>query len=287
MAATSSQSVDDVRLRRGRLGSVLATLQSLDFLVETFAPSLPGGEDGGGWAVVTVLEAWKSACRLRLLGTLDPGELLRSFAIESEQEQLVDVVRRLRHAAAPHARRAPASRHGPNGAASASDTAAAAALYVGETLHALQPLVYLGLLFAQVRGARLLAHGWRRRIPWLTALLLEAAGLGLCTIGAHRLERKPASSTRSFAAGHARENGLELAHRRMLLALFLMRPAACAALRRLLMALAIAAGRSSGSYAGGAARALLRAWCSSALQMIEHLETQIWARYWRTSERLR
>ena len=67
----------------------------------------------------------------------------------------------------------------------------------------------------------------------------------------------------------------------MLVALFLLRPSAHAALRSLLHSIArIASGRQ------GLASAALRSWSASAIEMIEHLETAIWARYFRTGERI-
>ena len=310
---------EDVRLRRARLGSLLATLQSVDFFIESLAPWWPGGERVAGLPIVTLLEAWKAACRLRLVGTLERGELLRSFTPEaSDPEQLGDVVRRLRKSLSPRVLPPPVR--------SARGRAAATALYLGEVMHAIQPLVYVGLLLAQARGVRSLASGWRRRLPWLSALVLEVVSLRLCTLGvreltagrslqestcvstselmAGRLRMLPVvtwlgavlgvpvthhdrrSANRTFDGPHARANQLELDHRRMLVKLFVLRPAACAAIRAVLVRLMAAANRrvSRGSGVSGFAAGLLRAVCVSALEMIELLETQLWARYYRTAE---
>jgi hypothetical protein len=45
-------------------GSVLAMLQSLEYATDTLAGCI--GE-GAGWTLVTLIEAWKCACRYRLL----------------------------------------------------------------------------------------------------------------------------------------------------------------------------------------------------------------------------
>ena len=81
--------------RTDELGAMLSTLQSLDYLAETLAPMLG---DVAGAALVTLLEAWKCACRARLLHVTAQGEMLRSFAPEpqNERESLTSVVRRLR-----------------------------------------------------------------------------------------------------------------------------------------------------------------------------------------------
>jgi hypothetical protein len=256
---------EDARLQRARLGTMLATLQSLDLFMESLSDWIAPA-DHGGWVVVSLLEAWKALCRLRLLCTLDRGQLLCSFGPESEEEgeSLMSVVRRLRQAASPFQLRAMPP----------PLNARAIAIQAGEVLHVIQPLIFALLLLAQQRGVHFLATGWRRRLPWLTALGLEAIALQLCTLGA----RGPRQSS-MLASSHAADNARELAHRRLLLALFLVRPAARHAIKTLLLAVA---GRRRPSHR----RSLLAAWSTSALELVDHLETQSWARYFRTCERL-
>ena len=86
----------DDALRTARLGTLLSTLQSLDYPIETLAAALG---DRVGWALVTLIEAWKCACRIRLACTAPHGELLRSIVPETPQpraESLMSVVQRMR-----------------------------------------------------------------------------------------------------------------------------------------------------------------------------------------------
>ena len=109
-------------------------------------------------------------------------------------------------------------------------------------------------------------------MPWLAALTLEAGGLQLCAIGLRRIDQARASSAIS-SIGDARDNTRELEHRAQLVALFLVRPAVRAAARRLLTA---------GLHRGYPRFAR---WCNAALDLVDALETSLWARYFRTSER--
>ena len=124
----------------------------------------------------------------------------------------------------------------------------------------------------------MVAQHYMVRMPWLVALGLEALGLQLCALGLRRLEQarsggSSGSRLRGVAsASDARDNGRELHHRCALLALFLVRPAARVAIRKLL------------TY--GLRHRLLGRWCATALELVDALETSLWARYFRTSERL-
>ena len=254
---------------RARLGALLSNLQSLDYLVESLGSALG---DRVGWALVTLLEAWKCACRVRLLRLSAPGELLRSFGSEEqERDSLVGAVKRLRAVASPYERRAGVG----DSDGGLDDGGGHAMIRAGDLLHVLQPLAYVALLLAQLRGADCLSRGWRRRLPWLAALTIEIAGLQLCSAGVRRLEERgaqhrmsSASIPRALSKGDAQLNALELRHRRGLVLFLLLRPAARAAARRLLEASA------ARSPAAGS-------WRHTSLEMMDHLETAIWARYWR------
>ena len=56
-----------------RLGALLSALQSMELLADSAAEQIFG--TAGGWGVVTILEAWKALCRLRLISA-SSGELL-------------------------------------------------------------------------------------------------------------------------------------------------------------------------------------------------------------------
>ena len=184
-------SEDTSRLTASRLGALLSVLQSFDFIVESLTRSLPNKLTG--WVLVTVIEAWKAACRIRLLSTRAPGQLLSSFSLEQDRQPLVSVVQQLRTVASTlrsrlgHAKR------------DTIDDCSTLSLRVGEVLHAVQPVAYLVLLLVQMRGANFLSHGWRRRLPWLTALALEVVSVQLCSIGVRHAEGNHAESTRPTA----------------------------------------------------------------------------------------
>ncbi|EOD21226.1 hypothetical protein EMIHUDRAFT_241482 [Emiliania huxleyi CCMP1516] len=59
-----------------RLASLLEWLQSADLYVEAVADTVAGPR--GWWAAVAALEAWKAACRLRLLALQNHGSLMRA-----------------------------------------------------------------------------------------------------------------------------------------------------------------------------------------------------------------
>jgi len=129
----------------------------------------------------------------------------------------------------------------------------------GEAVHALQPPVYILLIYAL--GRRLGPGRWRRRLPYLAAFALEAAALALCARGV----RRDAPS-----AAYVPADACELRHRRKLLILLLLRPAARAGTRAALAGLA-----------GAATSPSLRGWCASALELVEGLEHSVAFRYFR------
>ena len=276
--APSDSATDSARsIAAAQNGSVLAMLQSVEYATDTLAGCI--GE-GAGWTLVTLIEAWKCACRYRLLQLTAPGELLRSFVSEGkERKTLASAVQRLRTSMAPFEH------------VCAVDPLAVAAaerdtylVRIGEVLHVVQPFAYILLLLAQQRGASSLSDGWRRRLPWLVAIGLEIVSLQLCALGTARLEAsqqpqrqlrapRPASALvlNTSIPLHA-PNRIELRHRRLLLAYLILRPLARVMAKRMLergLPPATPAGAHSAS------------WRQAPLEALTLLETAIWARYWR------
>ena len=266
---TTNADASDVRA--SRLGALLATLQSLEYLTESIASCV--GERAG-WTLVALLEAWKCACRVRLLQLTTPGQLLRSLPSGSrEQPSLTSAARRLRATMSQLEQRA-ASRSTEEPASAAESRFALQLVATGELLHALQPLGYIVLLLAQLRGAGCLTTGWRRRLPWLVAIGLEAASLQLCNLGTQRLEAQRRAHRNGLASlrlapSPQLHNSLELRHRRVLLAYMVLRPLARASAKRLLERRGLTdADRPP-------------AWRHASLEALTLLENAIWARYWR------
>lgn len=280
-----------------RLGALLGTLQSGELLFESLSEQLLGGS--GAWTVATLLEAWKTLCRLRLLLlhsqqqalSSEPVRLLRSLAPDGrpEAEQWVSAVRsvggssRLRERAALADGRwaAAAEALSPPGASLPRRAPSAVLAGVGELLHVLQPLAYLLLLVSLGRGRAGASGGGplRRRLPWLVALALEGGALALCAEAVKRASRREpggaAAASRTSSCSLASDaNELELRHRRMLVLLLLLRPAARVATRAALARLAARA-------AGSPGRGLLGGWCAFALELVDSLEASPAFRYFR------
>ena len=255
-------------------GKLLEVLQSVDFVFESLLTPLLSS-DRASWTLATLLEAWKAACRLRLLAMTEPGHLLRSQrgAEAVQREALLDVARRVATAASPLQFRAGGRCYATTRAAAARESGGLTAMRAGEWLHVLQPTVYIAMVLAQLNGVRCLTSGWRRRLPYLTALIMELVGLQLCVRGWRQLQRERTPQARALATRGAQTNERELVHRRTLLALFLLRPAVREAVCRALSTMV-------------ASRRLpwLAAWCRGALEMGEILERAIWARGFRTME---
>ena len=286
--------IDKDSLAASRLASLLSLLQNFDYVAESLAAGVVG--ERGGWTVVTLLEAWKATLRLRLLlGHAEPGRLMSSFAPEEEaQESWYTVVRRVGATSSLRQRLAKLRDRGGSSEEDELEARRQAAIRLvraGELLRIIQPVAYLVLIQLQrVPAARplgpsasstspmraMVLAALRRRLPWLVALALEACGLKLCDVGLKRLEET--NGARLSAVGAANANEIEMRHRRALLTLFLVRPAARAAAR---IVLAHGAARS-GTMAGR----LLAGWCATALDLVDSLETSCWSRYFRTSERL-
>lgn len=288
-AASSSASLGD-NVEASRLAALLSFLQSWDYAAESLTQHALG--ERAGWAVVSILEVWKAACRLRLLLHVEQGRLMSSFALDEPQEETWStVVRRVGASSVGLRERASARAMGREQPADSDQRNALRLVRVGEVMHVLQPVVYLLLIQLQRRyvavprgvgGATTSrfqlgdSAWWRhtcaRRTPWLAALALEAGGLQLCALGLRRLERGRTAAAIA-SASDASDNARELRHRSQLLALFVVRPTARAAARRLL---------SAGVYRG---HPRFARWCAAALDLVDTLETSLWARYFRTCER--
>eukprot|EP00966_Prymnesium_polylepis_P012310 282609-Prymnesium_polylepis.1 len=241
-----------------RLGALLSSLQSAEYVIEAAATRLAG--EHGGWAAVTLLELWRTLCRLRLLLLMPtrPTRLLRSVASDEQHtapqvERWSSVVGRIGGDSQlrERARSSQLARSGARPSAVDGELTRRApwltARTAGELLHALQPLAYLLMLLAQRARARRggSVSSLAARLPWLTALAIEVIALRLCL---HRTA--PQQATGQDATGLlgtllgrraaddgamqrdeavAREEAAELEHRRKLILLFLLRPAARAA----------------------------------------------------------
>ena len=76
-----------------RLAALLSMLQSWDYVAESLTQHVVG--ERAGWIAVTLLEAWKATCRLRLLSHVKRGRLMSSFAPNEPHEAWSAVVHRL------------------------------------------------------------------------------------------------------------------------------------------------------------------------------------------------
>ena len=233
--------------RAAKLGALLQSLQAVDVYLVAAAELL--GERAQ-WLIVCTLELWKAACRLRLLALQPRGRLLASTCeTGTGPAGWVDALRRVGGASALRERAAAvgggaATRAGsPLRGAATPVTAESAAngardwSRLGDVIHVLQPIAYLGAL--QVCGpdrpSMRRCAPWPRAIPWLVAVASDAAALALCSRA-----RQP-SGNRASTCSPA--NSAELAHRRRLLLFLLLRPGALELTRRVLLNLAARAAR--------------------------------------------
>ena len=280
MAATK-----EAALEASRLGALLSTLQSAEYMLESVATRLAG--ESGGWTVITLLEVWRTVCRLRLLSLMPRGShqrLIRSVASEEpyaqpRAESWSSVIGRI---SADSQLRLRASRsasptEGANGQRVLS-TSWPSARSTGELLHTLQPLLYLLMLAVWRARARRHRTSTCASVPWLTALAIEMMALHLCSrgVGSETAAELPGSRRGEANAALQREEADELEHRRKLIMLFLLRPAARAAIRILLMRFSLRV--SKGSMVGG--------WIALALELVDSLDTSCAYRYFRIQAQL-
>lgn len=271
-----------VDLKMSRLGAIISALQSAEYLLETVATRLVGAH--GGWTVVTLLESWRAACRLRLLSLQQGSPLLLSTVTEevgggrwSSVASRIGARVSLRERASKLAQESGCSSEHVR-------TDLTTARTLGELLHILQPLAYLLMLLVQrtrrqtPQGrdpSRL--HALATRLPWLVSLSLETIALYLCSkcsgVPARHIARV-GSAVSSLGGSVERvppREAAELAHRWKLALLFLLRPGARAATRALLVCLSK---RRSPAAIRGSFR--------HALELIDSLDETCAFRYFRT-----
>eukprot|EP00908_Phaeocystis_cordata_P023260 Transcript_5692.p2 GENE.Transcript_5692~~Transcript_5692.p2 ORF type:complete len:298 (+),score=44.79 Transcript_5692:76-969(+) len=269
-----------------RIASLINWASHAETLVEVAAELLLGEQSRQ--RVLTLLEAYKALCRLRLLHLQPAGSLMRSLPPEGDGPSGLRLGGRSelsKRAGAPMPLGNGGPARWPRAAVAHDDvstqaavTSPSTALQLGEILHILQPLLHLLLVqlltpSPNPGGAPRRAAVVRAWLPWLTALLVDVAALQLCRAGTHASPRT--SSMNGATAPRADEGGSgaarrlancwrlppqseisadnldELRHRRQLAMLFLMRPAGLVALKTVLRSLS-SSGRAGGTSDPGA-----------------------------------
>jgi len=245
--------MSDAQLAASRLGSLVSSAQSSELLIEMVAEMLLGVR--GHQRVFLVLELYKAICRLRLLRLQPSGCLMRSLPPDDGTDggssfgRLGGGTKLSARAGAPvlgsgtagqgHARwpRAVAAGASDESGPSIGSDLAQSALSLGELLHIAQPVVHLLLVQLMPESWRNTRRAW---LPWLAALLIDAAALQLCITATSTPPQRESlgavvrSLGRLSAASHSAGNLDELRHRRELAWLFLVRPASLAAVRLVL-----------------------------------------------------
>ncbi|KAL3916144.1 MAG: hypothetical protein SGPRY_006946, partial [Prymnesium sp.] len=243
------ETVSAIAVERSRLGGALVAAQWGEWGADLLARRWPHHSA----PLLLALEIYRASARLRLL-SLSPDSLLASTSSEAGGKIWSRVVGRMDRDA-PLRRRA---RQRSGSRETKGEEGKAGTRWLGEVLHATQPVVYLLLLLLYPR----VSHSpLRARIPWLTALAMELLSLLLCSGGRGR-ER----------AVVTRQDEAELAHRRKLIALLLLRPAARATTRAILSRLSLRL--HPASVLGGA--------CALALELVDSLDSSYVYRYFST-----
>ena len=238
-------------LAAARIGTLVSSAQSAELLIEMAAEMLLGVR--GHQRVFLVLELYKAVCRLRLLRLQPAGCLMRSLppddgADDGSSFGWLGGRTKLAAGAGPPILsdgRVRWPRAFAAGAANESGPVtgsgpAQSALSLGELLHIAQPVVHLLLVQLMPESWRNTRRAW---LPWLAALLIDAAALQLCTTATSTSSQRRdlgavvRSLGRMSAASHSTGNFDELRHRRELAWLFLVRPASLAAVRLVLQRL--------------------------------------------------
>lgn len=204
-------------LLSSRLAALVSTVQSSRVLVEVILDIFAGRSCTS--AVLTFIEGWMAACRLRLLTVQEPNCVMRSRDVAASiQDRWSRAFQRVRTGWRPSARL--------SAACSLSCTmqaktvfAAPSPLALGEAIHIIRPVMHLSILRLTSNRTEDPGTGCGRLAPqqpwapWLSALVLEALSFWLCSSGT--LVGYP----------HGASNRAELRHRYGLLLQLLIRPA--------------------------------------------------------------
>lgn len=223
------------RVDASRLGALISWAQSAELVVEVAAEMTLG--ESARQRVLTLLEVYKALCRVRLLRLQPAGSLLRSLPPDSGDSRTGPLLgaqtTRLGARAGvptpltpgrpgparwPRASSSTAAAE-PSPEAARSDTAQVM-LTLGELLHIAQPVVHLLLVQLMPERWRASRRAW---LPWLSALLLEAASLQLCTAATRSTSQsddflrdalRALCRLRASSEAHSADNLDELRHRR-------------------------------------------------------------------------
>ena len=185
-----------------RIASLINWASHAETLVEVAAELLLGEQSRQ--RVLTLLEAYKALCRLRLLHLQPAGSLMRSLPPEGDGPSGLRLGGRSelsKRAGVPMPLGNGGPARWPRAAVAHDDvstqaavTSPSTALQLGEILHILQPLLHLLLVqlltpSPNPGGAPRRAAVVRAWLPWLTALLVDVAALQLCRAGTHASPR--------------------------------------------------------------------------------------------------
>ena len=202
-------------LLSSRLAALVSTVQSSRVLVEVILDIFAGRSCTS--AVLTFIEGWMAACRLRLLTVQEPECLMVSSSATARTHHRWSLA--LRMTSASMCRGVSRGAVGLCAMQPQSVITAASPLVLGEAIHIMQPILLLPVVCLTrscasscLAGPGLLAveKQWAR---WLSALVLEALSIRLC------------SSTGTLVCSpHGATSKMELRHRYGRLLLLLIRP---------------------------------------------------------------